>query len=183
MTNQTITQRADNFLNQLPCHVFKPFPAPSVTVQNARIADMLLSAYAAGGNSEFSALTQYFTHSMTAGQEDISSLLFCICMDEMHHMELIGRMTLALGGDLRYWNSGHSYWNGGGLSYGTTLPEKLSQDMFAEHEAITAYDSILRVVQSEKNPALAPVEALVNRILEDEHLHLQMLTDKYNSVK
>jgi rubrerythrin len=179
--NNGIKKQADDFLNTLTCRVQKPYPEAKVTFQNKPIAERLLSAFADGGNSELTALTQYFIHSQTISNKTISDTLFCIALDEMHHMEMISELIVSMGGELRCWSSDHAYWTGGFIAYGTSDSEKLSLDIFAEHEAIAGYESILRDIKQRNDPSLAQVETVIRRILEDESYHLNLLNEQYNA--
>ncbi len=179
---QTIKEYASNFLSSLPCHIQKPYPSPHISAKNAQVADALLNAYADGGNAELTAITQYFNHALTIKDENVSNLVFCIGLVEMHHLKLIGEMIESLGGELRYWRANHSYWTAGNVNYGSTTCGKLSLDILAEQEALSGYEAILREVISQNNPALNQVEDVITRIMEDEAYHLTLFTDAYNSL-
>lgn len=157
MAGATIKQQADDFLNKIQCRSQNPFPSTQMPVQHAQAAELLLSVYAGGGNSELTALTQYFVHSQTLSDVDAKNLDLCIALDEMHHLQVIGEMIVSLGGELRFWSTNHMYWTGGYVSYGITDKEKISQDIFSEQEAISGYEALLREFQclnTDNNPAL-----------------------------
>jgi bacterioferritin len=117
---------------------------------------------------------------------DAKNLELCIALDEMHHLQVIGEMIVSLGGDLRFWAPNRSYWTGGIVSYGASDVEKISQDIFSEKEAIGGYEALLREIQflnTDNNPSLNQVNAVIQRILEDETVHLSQFSDKYNQLK
>ena len=55
--HESIKERADEFLASLPCRVQEPYPSAQIPAKNERIANMLLSAFADGGNAELTAIT------------------------------------------------------------------------------------------------------------------------------
>jgi bacterioferritin len=125
-------------------------------------------------------------HSQTISDADAKNLELCIALNEMQHLEALGEMIVGLGGDLRYWSTGHSYWTGGNVSYGATDTEKISQDIFSETEAIAGYDALLREIQclnTDNNPSLNQVGAVIRRIIEDENAHLTLFHEKFNQLK
>ncbi len=185
MENATIKQKADDFLAKVPCRSQTPFPPTQMPAQHKQAAELLLSAYAGGGNSELTALTQYFAHSQTIADAAAKNLALCIALDEMHHLQVLGEMIVSLGGDLRFWASNHAYWSGGHVSYGMTDPEKVSQDLFSEQMAISGYEALLREIQflnTDGNPSLNQVNLVITRIIEDERIHLTQFTDQLASL-
>ena len=185
MADTTIKQQADEFLSKLQCHSQGQFPPTQMPAQHKQAAELLLSAYAGGGNSELSALTQYFAHSQTATDKDMKNLELCIALDEMHHLQVIGEMIVSLGGDLRFWSTNHAYWTGGHVEYGMTDVEKVSLDIFSEKEAIAGYEALLREMQylgKDGNPSINQVSTVIRRIIEDENVHLTQFTNKYNQL-
>ena len=182
MANASIKQQADDFLTKVPCRSQTPFPPTQMPVQHKQAAELLLSAYAGGGNSELTALTQYFVHSQTVSDVETKNLELCIALDEMHHLQVIGEMITSLGGELRFWAPNHSYWTGGHVSYGMMDSEKVSEDIFSEEMAISGYEALLRELQQinkDQNPSLNQVSLVIRRILEDEQIHLKQYTDKH----
>ena len=181
-----VKQKAEEFINNIPCRSKNPYPSTQISVKNEQVAELLLSAYAGGGNSELTALTQYFVHSQSMTDKEAADMNLCIAMDEMYHLQVIGEMIISLGGNLKFWAPNHAYWTGGYVSYGLTDTDKLSQNIFSEQEAIAGYQAILREVQyfnTNSNAGLNQVCTVIQRILEDENVHLSLFTDKYNQIK
>lgn len=175
-----VMQAADDFTDSLPCRAQKPYPDAKMPFRDEKIANKLLSAYGDGGGSELSAITQYINHMERIGGKELSDLIFCIALVEMRHLHLIGMMIESLGGNLRYWAPNRHYWSGGIVSYGETDCERLSLDIQAEQEAINGYNELLREIQRENNPALVRVGNVIGRIIEDEAVHLNLLTTAYD---
>ncbi len=176
----SVDNLADDFIKSLPCHIQKPYPSAKMTFQNKQVAEMLLSAYANGGNSEMSAIAQYISHHETIEDENVSDSIFCIALVEMLHLDMIGTLIQSLGGDLRFWQPNHFYWSGGYVNYGNSLCEKLSLDIVAEQEAISGYSHLLREVNPQNIPSLRQVEAVLQRIKEDEEMHLNLFIEMYS---
>jgi rubrerythrin len=128
-------KRADDFADSLPCRVQKPYPSAQISAKNEAVANMLLNAFADGGNAELTAVTQYLNHSDTISDKCLADMIFCIALVEMRHLDLVSTMIDSLGGDLRYWRTNHAYWTGGNVNYGSSTCEKLSLDIEAEQEA------------------------------------------------
>jgi bacterioferritin len=126
-----------------------------------------------------SAVAQYINHSQTISNKAVSNLLLYVSLVEMYHLQLIAKMITDLGGNLRYWNSNNSYWSGGNIDYGDTIINKLSLDIYSEEEAISGYQSILREINNLNVPELSQVSAMVNRIIEDEYLHISLFKQAY----
>lgn len=115
----SIDQLADRFAESLPCRVQKPYPSAHIPVKNRKAADMLLAAYADGGNSELTAITQYLHHAKTISDPKIADTVFCTALIEMLHLDMLGTMIESLGGDPKYLRSNDYYWTGGYVNYGT----------------------------------------------------------------
>jgi rubrerythrin len=177
-----IEKQADEFFNTIKCRVQKPYPASKMTFQDVQLSEKLLAAFANGGNSELTALTQYFVHSQTINNEELASLVFCIALDEMHHLQMLSELITSMGGELRYWSPNHAYWSGGYVVYGSGIDEKISADIFSEQEAISGYESLLRDIKRMNRPELSQVEAVISRIIEDENYHLTLLNEQYNAL-
>lgn len=168
-----IEEKVDNFILSLPCRAARPYPSAAIPVQDKRTAQLLLDAFADGGNAEFTAIAQYIHHHMTIEQHDVAQIELCISMIEMKHLEMLGEMIESLGGDPRYWRTNKHYWSGGNVGYGDTLCEKLALDIFSEQEAIAGYEALLRMID------IPQVRAVIQRIIEDELMHLHFFTEAY----
>lgn len=169
-----IEKKVDELIESLPCRVDKPYPEGEIPVKNLRIANLLLDAYANGGNSELTAITQYMHHHFTIEKKDVANLELCIALVEMKHLELLADMIESLGGDPKFKRSNEFYWTGGYVNYGKTLCEKLNADIFAEQEAIFGLMALIRVIIEEKGPGSKEVVKVLKRILEDEEVHLKL---------
>lgn len=172
-------KQVTDFITGLPVSIQTPYPPAKIPVQNEQLANLLLSAFADGGNAEMTAIAQYMNHSQTVGEKPVSNLLLYVSLTEMLHLQTLATMITSLGGDLRYWSSNNAYWSGGGVEYGGSLLSKLSRDFFSEQEAVAGYESILRELKNTKAPGVNEVTAVIQRILEDENYHLTLFRDAY----
>lgn len=177
--NGAFEQQVTNFITSMPVNLQKPYPKLNITIKNEYVANLLLSAFADGGNAEMSAISQYLNHSQTVNNKPVSNLLLYVSLIEMYHLQLIARMITDLGGNLRYWNSNNAYWSGGNIDYGSSITNKLSLDIYSEQEAISGYEGILRELKNLNTPELSQVSDMINRIIEDEYLHISLFKQAY----
>ena len=177
--HESIKDRADEFIDSLPCRAQEPYPSAEIPTKNEEIANMLLSAFADGGNAELTAITQYQNHSDTISEKELSDMIFCISLVEMRHLDLVGTMIESLGGDLRYWRPNHAYWSGGEVDYGKSTCEKISLDIKEEQEALSGYEELLRSICRIDGPGAEQVIRVIRRIMEDEMFHLELFNNAY----
>lgn len=168
-----LEKEIDEFISSLSCRVKKPYPSGKVNVKNKHVADLLLNAFANGGNAEFTAIAQYINHHLTINQKAVSNLELCIALVEMKHLSMLGDLIESLGGNPKYFRTNREYWSGGNVDYGKTLCQKLSLDIYAETQAIAGYRELLRQIK------IPQVRKVINRILEDEILHRQLFRAAY----
>ena len=149
----------------------KAYPTPDEIKEDHKSLRVISPAYA-GGRGELTAVLQYVYHSIVLeriGFTEISKDILGIAVNEMHHLELLGSAIAALGAPpiftacppypVCYYSASH-------VNYAKTPEEMLDSDIEAETQAIEDYKQI---VSRLCNP---PLVALVERIIEDEELHL-----------
>lgn len=165
-----LEERIEAFIETLPCRAQKPYPEVEITKTNEEYAKMLLDAFADGAPAEMTAITQYFHHYLVMPNPDIANLELCIALVEMEHLEILGEIIEALGGNPRYWRANKSYWSGGNVAYGVEqdTAELLRLDIEAEKVAIIAYE---RLIEEIDDPCIKKV---LRRIVEDEKVHLKL---------
>ncbi len=153
-----------------------PYPAPADEMKpDPAIARRLLAAYA-GGISELTAVGQYFYNSLLAplaGARAVGDLFACISRVEMHHLELIGELIIAYGGDpgfLSYQPNGYTvWWSGGNLSYDKPPAKMLQNAIASERAAIADYRRTLSYMTDAPSAC-----ALIERIIADEEHHITL---------
>lgn len=147
--------------------------APYPTVSRGTDPDtvrMLKEDYA-GAVSEMTAISQYiYQNIQSTDNESFANAILQIAIVEMSHLDMLGDAILALGGNPTFGN-GTVFWQGKLVNYARTLPEMLRADIEAETQAIANYER-----QAAKT-ANASVRALLERIVQDEQLHLRFFRE------
>lgn len=164
----------DAFFESLPCKTSEPYPEVEVESQNLRYATLLLDAYADGEKSEMTAIAQYMHHHFTIKNKEIADTELCIALVEMKHLDILGELIKMLGGNPKYRRSNKAWWDGGEVAYGDNTEFKLKLDMDAEKSAIEGYKTLISEIKDKS------VVKILYRILDDEIMHLEILTDLYN---
>lgn len=168
-----IEKLVDDFIDTLPCKADAPYPDAEVERQNARYANLLMDAYADGEKSELTAITQYMHRHLTIQNKEISDMELCISLVEMKHLELLGDLIKKLGGNPKYRRANKAWWDGGQIAYGDSTQFKLKLDIEAEKAAIDCYNTLISEIDDKH------VVKVLQRILEDEIVHLDILKSLY----
>lgn len=163
----------NDFFDSLPCKAADPYPEVEVESQNLRYAKLLLDAYANGEKSEMTAITQYMHHHLTIKNKEIADVELCIALVEMKHLEMLGELIKMLGGNPKYRRSNKAWWDGGEVAYGDNIEFKLKLDIDAEKSAIEGYKTLISEIKDRN------ITKILSRILEDEIMHLEILTGLY----
>ena len=81
-----------------------PYPEIKVKEKNSKYIDLILLNYSSA-ISEFDAIAQYTYHqiALTYTNKEISDTLCGISIVEMHHLEMLGKIIILLGGEPGYW--------------------------------------------------------------------------------
>lgn len=151
------------------------YPPSVCTQKNIRYAQLLRMDFASP-QSELTATMQYVYQTWAAEPHsaELSQIFSGIGKTEMHHLHLLGKMILSLGGTLSYtyWNGGRNFvWTGAAVRYQNDPVEMLRADIAAERNAIAGYE---RRIAAIGDPA---VTDLLQRIILDEKVHIQILED------
>lgn len=154
----------------------EPYPAVSPQKPDNNAARRLLGSYA-GPQGELTAILQYVYNSQLAplaGAPQVGELFHCVSMVEMRHLELIGKLVLAYGGDpgyLYYQTPGRTaWWTGANVSY-VKQPARMLRDAIAgEEQAIAEYRRLTGSLQD------SGAKALLQRIIADEEHHIALFT-------
>ncbi|MCL2337526.1 MAG: manganese catalase family protein [Firmicutes bacterium] len=150
-----------------------PFPDVRVKGPNLQYAQLLLDDYA-GQVSETTAITQYlYQHrALEPENQEVSDLLLCVSMVEMHHQEVLGDLIVKLGMDPRFRTIGpnnvETYWDASYITYGTGLCDRIAADIASEWAAIASY----RKHQSLINDPF--IKAILEKIILDELCHINL---------
>lgn len=159
-----------------------PFPS-TLNITPDALTLRIISPEYASPSGELTAILQYIYHSFFFNKEgycEISEALESIAIAEMIHFKLLGETVLALGAApvyTQYPPSPFNFYSTKYVSYSCRLKDMLEDDIRAERHAIRSYENMLCKL---KNPQ---VYAIIERILQDERLHLKTFTDILSSFK
>ena len=159
-----------------------PFPTADKITPDALTLRIISPAYAAP-QGELTAILQYIYHSFffkKEGYSEIAETLEAIAIAEMMHFKLLGETVLALGAApvyTQYPPSSFNFYSTKYVAYSCQLKVMLEDDILGERRAIRAYENMLCRLKNKQ------VYAIIERIVEDERLHLKTLTDILNSFK
>lgn len=158
---------------QPECRAPGPYPPVKVVRKNLYYAKLLLDDYASD-RSELTAITQYIYHHITLApvNEEASDLMECIAVVEMDHLHMLGEAILLLSGDPEFrgfLNNNNQWWSGQYVYYGAGLYDRLVADLAGERGAVEQYER-------HKDFIADPyIKALLERIIQDEKLHIELL--------
>lgn len=159
----------------------EPYPSIDAVQPNSCDLSIAYGLYS-GAISEYTAIAQYVYHHLYAREEGLAALekqWIGIAIVEMRHLALLGNLILKLGGAPRFITpGGHGYvpWNSTLVDYGCTLKEMVLLDIKSEQSAICAY---LRGAKRASQPEMS---ALLERISQDEQVHLQVFTQMLQTI-
>lgn len=163
------------------CAYPAPYPEIQVVAPNSGYAQLLLEDYA-GAAGELSAITQYMYHHVVLEPtvKEVSDLLECVAIVEMHHLEILAETILLLGVDPRYRtidpNGTRRYWDASFIYYGTSLCDRLTADVAGEWAAIANYRKHQELIKD------SYIQEILERIILDELHHVELfnkMIDKY----
>lgn len=157
-----------------------PYPKIQVEQKNTHYGNILLQDYA-GNISEDSAVHIYsYQHFVKFNiDEEFSDAIEHISMVEMIHLELLGKTIKLLGIDPIFAtqsNYKNIYWCSNTLNYTTNIIEMLINNIKNEQDAIRQYKYHCSIIND------IYIKRLINRIIEDEYIHIEVFKtflDKY----
>lgn len=159
-------------------HLKEPYPPISVMEPNPRYAKILLDSYA-GTISEMTAINMYIYHHYDSEDDipEFADVVEAVAIVEMYHLEILAKLIVLLGGDPRYYGSNGAWWSGTYVNYLTGEPcLQIHADIQAERAAITQYRQQIIAIDDQN------IQAILERIIKDEQLHLaqfRKLLNKY----
>ncbi len=105
--------------------------------------------------------------------KDYADTLMGIAIAEMKHLDILGEAMLKLGVDPKFIQcpNTRTYFNTSTVSQSKTPQKMLMDDIGGELEAIATYKKMLFILENEQ------VEAIIQRIIIDEELHLEKLKE------
>jgi len=164
-------------------HIYKsdlPYPEISCQDKNKSYANLIQVNYA-GAISELTAINQYIYHSLAISEKfkDVAHCLKHIAMVEMEHLEILGKLIIALGGNPRFEiNKGgrELEWSPKFIEYGSNLASMLRENIDGEKAAIRQYKSTISLIKNDN------ITKILERIIVDEEIHIKTLVLLYNEV-
>lgn len=161
--------------------VFKsssPYPTPRVEEINRNYALILLNNYS-GDISEETAIHQYlFQYLMNSNEyKEFADVLLHISEVEMKHLRLLGETIRLLGvmpvfGKFEN-NNNYKPWCSDNVSYLLDIKSIILQNIKYENEAIKKYKESYSKIND------VYVRELINRIIEDELIHVEIFHKFY----
>ncbi len=149
-----------------------PYPSTDLLTKDIRSGNIISFAYATI-RGEISATLQYTYHHFYFDQTnaDYAQTLMSIAVAEMKHIDILGTAMLKLGVSPKFVQCPNTkeYYNTSAVSQSTTPQKMLMDDIQGEMNAIADYQKMLFVLKNEQ------VEAIIQRIILDEQLHLETL--------
>jgi len=151
-------------------------PYPEVTgAHDPETVAMLKEDYA-GVHGELTAITMYvYQDGRSTENETFANSVLQIAIVEMLHLDMLGDAIVALGGSPSF-DDGQNYWTANNVNYTADFKEMLRTDISAESTAIANYEKHAALTKNQS------VKALLERIIEDEKLHLRFFTETLSAL-
>lgn len=163
---------------EMKCRAEGPYPEVRARGKNRRYGQAILSNVG-GSVSEMGAVAQYIYARFTqAGRPEVAECLGQIAVVEMHHLSIFSTLASQLGEDPRLWTpfrGGRKYWTPEYLRYPQRLDQVLRYGIEEERTAIRKYTQQTLWIKDEN------VLANLQRIIEDEKVHIEVLTSLLES--
>jgi bacterioferritin len=154
----------------------KPYPEINVEGKNLNYAKLLMEDYS-GENSEDTAIHSYLYQSFITDKQ-YKEILLNISKVEMEHLRLLGEAITALGGLPIYGSYEKDkilrLWSSSVVSYDISLKKILENDILSEETAIKNYKNKILIIKDHC------IQKLLERIIEDEEIHLMIFQNLYN---
>lgn len=152
-----------------------PYPSVQVAAPNLSYAQMLSASFASA-KSELTTITQYvyFSWVLEQGTSELCTCYQKIAQIEMLHLNLLGQMITALGGNpifRSYPYKRPAFWNSGVLQYQCNIEKALRISIAGEQSTIEGYRHLSKLIQ---DPG---VTAVLQRIILDEEIHIQVFQE------
>lgn len=157
-------------MKPLVCDIAYP---STQTLTTDVLSGRIISFAYANANSELTATLQYCYQILFFSQicQQDADTLQSICIAEMQHLQYLGNAMIKLGVNPLYVQrpNGCVHYDTSTVSKSTTAQKMLLDSIAGELNAIAEYQKMLFVLKNEQ------VQAIIQRIVLDEQLHLQTL--------
>lgn len=160
------------------CQAEGPYPPVQAEGKNLLYARAMLDNQS-GSDSEMSAVSLYFYNHLITFEDQEAALVFHkISIVEMHHLEIFGTLALQMGENPRLWTQGANrkvYWTPAYNRYPVQIEQLLYHSILQEQRAVEKYQSQLKWISD------CNVQDNLKRIIQDEQLHVEILTRLYQA--
>ena len=163
------------------CKSNSPYPIPKVEEENMNYALVLLENYS-GNISEETAVHQYLYEYLMLNNEyqEFANIMMEISEVEMKHLRLLGETIKLLGvmpvfGVVKQ-DKSYESWCSNNIKYEVNLKEMILLNIKYEEEAIKKYNESYSLVND------IYVRNLINRIIEDELIHISVFNYFLNKI-
>lgn len=162
-------QPANSANAEIPVRADLPYPEIRVEKPNRAYARILMQDIAAT-RGEMTAIYEYLYQNWVLGEgyEELAHTLLRIAEVEMHHIDIIGRLIVLLGGDPRCFSpmgNGFYPWSGNMVSYSRSVRRMLADDISYEQSAVDGYTAQAAVIEDRY------VSEQLTRLAMDEQIH------------
>lgn len=151
-----------------------PYPEVRVEGKHRQYGQAILSNVG-GGESEMGSVARYlYGVFIQEGRPEVAECLEGIAVVEMHHLAIFSRLARQLGEDPRLWapfRGRRRYWTPEYLRYPQSLDQFLRYSIDEERGAIQKYRQQALWIRD------GGVTANLLRIIADEEVHIEVLTD------
>lgn len=163
------------------CKSNSPYPIPKVEEENMNYALVLLENYS-GNISEETAVHQYLYEYLMLNNEyqEFANIMMEISEVEMKHLRLLGETIKSLGvmpvfGVVKQ-DKSYESWCSKNINYEVNLKEMILLNIKYEEEAIKKYNESYSLIND------IYVRNLINRIIEDELIHISVFNYFLNKI-
>ncbi len=151
-----------------------PYPKFEVNMRDIYEVKLLMPVYG-GRTSETTAVLNYvyYSYVLKESKPELSHCLESIAISEMRHHEMLGTAIAALGGT-PYIGGNYYYWQGNFVNYAKDVVTVLKNAINGEKQAINDYKIVIAKTR------MAAVKDMIERIILDEEIHVEILTELLN---
>ncbi|MBQ9511479.1 MAG: manganese catalase family protein [Clostridia bacterium] len=153
------------------CTLPMPYPRINVERRDVMSARRLSSAYA-GNGGELSAILFYTYAALMTENDELKDTLECVSITEMKHLEILGKLIKALGGDPKFydWNT-RRYFDASKVEYRASDERIIRSALESERAAVKHYRALLDSTNDKS------VKDILKRIILDEEHHIKIFTE------
>ena len=159
-----------NYMDKSCFRVNLPYPEVCIDKKNKCYAALLLDNYASCV-SEYTAIAQYVYAHLVTCNECIQDVFLGIAQVEMCHLALLGDVIVDLGVRPKFVSGCGETWCSSFVPYGCSTEERLKLAINSEYQAILQYQKHIVKIKN------CSIEALLERIILDEKLHVKIFKE------